>query len=113
MSDLASGVDLQQLAHKFDSTPALRRPSSSHRASTDFRREESDVAGVARAIESGRPIDTDQMKTFEGVIKAEIDDLTKELQGKSPDGRNAYPKNLRLLNFFDYICLPTLVYELE
>jgi sterol O-acyltransferase len=83
------------------------------RTSTDFQREESDVAEIAKLIESGHTIDTQQMSAFENIIKAEIDDLTRELKGKSIDGKNAYPNNLTVSNFFDWICLPTLVYELE
>ena len=111
--DYTSGFDRGRLSGKSNDSKTNRRPSMRPRAGTDFTQETSDVAGVASAIQSGKAIDTDQMKTFENVIQAEIDDLTRELQGKSPEGRNAYPKNLTLYNFFDYICLPTLVYELE
>ena len=111
-TDLSTGFDASELAKRVDAP--LRRPSTGYKTSTNLTREESDVAGVARAIESGNPINADQMKTFENVIKDEIADLNKELQGKStPEGANAYPKNLTLLNYLDYICLPTLVYELE
>ncbi|KAF2487009.1 acyl-CoA/sterol acyltransferase [Neohortaea acidophila] len=89
------------------------RPSLRPRTATNFTSEKSDVATVARAIESGDAIDTTQLHTFENVIKAELADLTKELQGKSSSARTAYPHNLTLYNFLDYICLPTLVYELE
>ena len=112
-SDFASGFDVSELSDKLDITPIKRRPSMGPRTSTNLAREKSDVASVASAIESGNPIDIDQMRTFESVIKAEIDDLTRELQGKSSKGNYAYPKNLTLANFSEYICFPTLVYELE
>ena len=112
-SYMSSGVDVRELSNKLETSPLKRRPSTSNKTSTNFKSEESDVAGVARAIESGNAIDVEQMKIFADVIRAEIDGLTKELQGKSPEGRNAYPKNLTMANFADYICLPTLVYELE
>ncbi len=83
------------------------------RTSTNFAVEQSDVASVAKAIETGEPIDVDQMHTFSDVIKAEIDDLDRELQGKSTIAKNEYPRNLTLYNFLDYMCVPTLVYELE
>lgn len=105
-------IDFGELARKADSSNK-RRPSMGPRTSTNLLGEQSDVASVASAIESGSPIDTDQMQTFEQVIKMEITDLTRELNGKSVSGANAYPKNLRLLNFAEFICLPTLVYELE
>ncbi|KAK0263835.1 Sterol O-acyltransferase 2 (Sterol-ester synthase 2) [Friedmanniomyces endolithicus] len=111
--DLASGIDLAELSKRATNSTYKRRPSMGPRTSTILAAEKSDVASVAAAIQFGNAIDTDQMETFERIIRAEIDDLTKELQGKSPAGRNAYPKSLRLFNFAEFICLPTLVYELE
>ena len=111
--DYSSGYDRSRLSGQTAESMVKRRPSMGPRTSTDFYREESDVADIAKAIESGRPIDIDQMNTFENVIKSEIADLTRELNGKSLDGKNAYPKNLTLENFADWTCLPTLVYELE
>ena len=112
-SEYTSGVDWSALSSKGYDSMAKRRPSMGPRTSTNFNLETSDVASVAKAIESGTAIDTDQMKTFEDVIKAEIADLDRELKSKTTGDKNAYPNNLNLSNFFDYICLPTLVYELE
>ena len=113
-ADFSSGAELRPVSRQGDKAgPAKRRPSAPARTTTNFAREKSDVASVAKAIESGGAINADQMHTFESIIKDEIADLTKELQGKSVDERNAYPKNLGIYNFFEYICLPTLVYELE
>ena len=112
-ADVSTGVDLSELPTRTDDNTLKRRPSMAPRTGTDFGHEKSDVAGVARAIESGKGIDIDQMQTFEDVVRVEMEDLNKELQGKSTDGSNSYPKNLNLRNLFDYICLPTLVYELE
>lgn len=91
-----------------------RRPSML-RTSTNLVTEQSDVATVASAIESGRPFDLAQLQAFESVIKSEISDLNKQLEGKmpSPGKTNTYPNNLRLGNFAEFICLPTLVYELD
>jgi sterol O-acyltransferase len=91
-----------------------RRPSML-RTSTNLVTEQSDVATVAAAIESGRPFDLAQLQAFQSVIKSEISDLNKQLEGKmpSPEGANTYPRNLRLGNFVEFICLPTLVYELD
>jgi sterol O-acyltransferase len=71
------------------------------------------VAAVASAIESGQPISPEQVQIFSDIIKGEIAELAKELRGKSEDGKAAYPKNLTLGNHAEYICLPTLVYELD
>lgn len=91
-----------------------RRPSML-RTSTNLLAEQSDVATVASAIESGRPLDLAQLQAFESVVKSEIADLDKQLEGKmpTPDHTNAYPRNLRLGNFAEFIVLPTLVYELD
>lgn len=110
---LSSGIDLSHMAQKVDTNSLKKRPSMGYRTSTNLVAEMSDVANVAEAIQAGSAIDVDQMQTFERVIKSEIEDLTRELQGKSADGQNAYPRNLRLANFADFICLPTLVYELD
>lgn len=112
------------IAHAADSdTPNLTHPNgnlkdrrpSMNRTSTNFITEQSDVATVASAIESGRPFDLSQLQAFESVINAELTDLQKQLEGKmpTPDHKNAYPRNLRLSNFAEFICLPTLVYELD
>lgn len=91
-----------------------RRPSML-RTSTNLATEKSDVATVASAIESGRPFDLAQLQAFQSVINSEIADLDKQLEGKMPcpDRHNTYPSNLRLANFAEFICLPTLVYELD
>jgi sterol O-acyltransferase len=95
-------------------SPKDRRPSA-HRTSTNLVSEKSDVATVAAAIESGRPFDLAQLQAFESVIKSEISDLNEQLEGKmpNPERTNTYPRNLRLGNFAEFICLPTLVYELD
>ncbi len=74
---------------------------------------ESNVKEVAAAIESGEPLDVDQIHTFERIIKWEIDALSEDLKGKSTNGSNSYPGNLTVVNHYEYIVLPTLVYELE
>jgi sterol O-acyltransferase len=73
----------------------------------------SNLAQVAQAIESREPLDVEQIKTFERIIKWEIDALTTDLKGKSTNSGNLYPTNLTMANHYEYIVLPTLVYELE
>jgi sterol O-acyltransferase len=73
----------------------------------------SNLNQVAQAIESGEPLDVDQIQTFERIIKWEIDALTTDLKGKSTTSGNVYPTNLTITNHYEYIVLPTLVYELE
>lgn len=43
----------------------------------------------------------------------EIDALNEELKGKATSVTNAYPNNLTVANHYEYIVLPTVVYELE
>lgn len=74
---------------------------------------EANLKEVAAAIESGEPLDVDQILTFERIIKWEIDALSEDLKGKSTNGSNSYPENLTVANHYEYIVLPTLVYELE
>jgi sterol O-acyltransferase len=106
----ASGFDRRRSSTH---APPKARPSIGRRTGTNFTTETSDVASVAKAIEAGSPINTDQMQIFSDVIRAEISDLDRELTGKSLNPSDQYPRNLTLWNFFDYICMPTLVYELS
>jgi sterol O-acyltransferase len=73
----------------------------------------SNIDQVAAAIESGEPLNLDQIQMFERIIKWEIDALTEDLKGKCSKGENVYPNNLTIANHYEYIVLPTLVYELE
>lgn len=94
-------------------TTNKRRPSMTQRTSTNLSTEHSDVATVALAMSSNQPIQPPHLSAFTRVIRAELADLNHELRGKNTSGTNAYPSNLRLLNLAEFICLPTLVYELE
>ncbi|KAI9676503.1 MAG: acyl-CoA/sterol acyltransferase [Caeruleum heppii] len=90
-----------------------RRRSANLMSSSDLSSERTQVSNVAAAIESGAPLDADQMDVFSRIIKREIVELTEELQGKSSAVKNSYPNNLTWTNWADYTVLPTLVYELE
>ncbi|KAL1621691.1 Sterol O-acyltransferase 2 (Sterol-ester synthase 2) [Neofusicoccum ribis] len=107
-SPVATSLDIPQaesLRH--------RRRSSSSKASTNLLHEKSALSTIAQAVESGEPLDIDQLEAFSSVIRDEIADLSSELRGKSTSEKNAYPNNLTLTNFADWTVLPTLVYELE
>ncbi|KAJ9156711.1 O-acyltransferase [Pleurostoma richardsiae] len=73
----------------------------------------SDLEMIAAAIESGEPLDEEQVHVFERIIKWEVDALSDELKGKSTRPEGAYPRNLTFKKHYEYIVLPTLVYELE
>ncbi|KAH8685930.1 MBOAT, membrane-bound O-acyltransferase family-domain-containing protein [Tricladium varicosporioides] len=96
------------------------RPNSNdlnqHRQSlrrSSIHEEASNISQIAAAIESGEPLDVDQVQAFQRIINWEIDALTEDLKGKCTNSGNYYPKNLNAANHFEYIVLPTLVYELE
>jgi sterol O-acyltransferase len=42
-----------------------------------------------------------------------LDALAEDLKGKCTKGDNIFPRNLTIRNHYEYIVLPTLVYELE
>lgn len=91
-----------------------RRNSMHSKATSQTRRQDSDLANVALAVEADTPLDDDQIHCFRRIIRTEIDGLDEELRGKcSPESKNLYPHNLNLRDFAGYIPLPTLVYELE
>jgi sterol O-acyltransferase len=88
----------------------LSNPSA---ASTNLKKERSEIASIASAIESGSPLDPGQIEVFNTVLKTELRRLSDELDGKCTSTHNAYPSNLTVANWADWVCLPTLVYELE
>ncbi|KAK0742893.1 MBOAT, membrane-bound O-acyltransferase family-domain-containing protein [Schizothecium vesticola] len=59
------------------------------------------------------PLDEDQAQVLECMLRWEADALTDELKGKATSAARAYPHNLTWGNFYEFIGLPTLVYELE
>ncbi|KAI0502842.1 MBOAT family protein [Xylaria bambusicola] len=75
--------------------------------------EPDDIESISRAIKSGQPLDLDQAMMFERLIKWEIDALADELKGKATQPSHYYPNNLSLTNHYEYIFLPTVVYELQ
>ncbi|ETS82205.1 hypothetical protein PFICI_07207 [Pestalotiopsis fici W106-1] len=72
-----------------------------------------DMENISQAIESGIPLNMDQIQLFERMIKWELDALTDEIKGRATDPAHCYPNNLTVYNQYEFICLPTLVYELE
>ncbi|KAI1475276.1 MBOAT, membrane-bound O-acyltransferase family-domain-containing protein [Daldinia eschscholtzii] len=86
-----------------------RRLSLSKAGSTD----QDDMERISRAIETAEPLDVEQLHVFERLIKWEVDALADELRGKATDPTHYYPNNLTFLNHYEYIVLPTVVYELQ
>jgi sterol O-acyltransferase len=107
-SPVATGID----APSNDSV-TNRRPTLGPKYGTNLSTEHSEIAIMAKAIESGEPLDKDQFQAFARLINTEITILDEELRGKCTITDNIYPKNLTVYNLCDWTCLPTLVYELE
>jgi sterol O-acyltransferase len=90
-----------------------RRRSLGARTSTNLKTEPSEIAPIAKAIDSGEPLNEEQLQAFSSAIRSEIKALAEDLNGKCTNSNNFYPNNLTIANWADWTCLPTLVYELE
>lgn len=87
-----------------------QRRRSLHSGSDPFSK---DLEEIEAAIDLNRPLELEQIRVFEKVIRWEIDALTEELQGKAASTDLSYPNNLTVKNHYEWIVFPTLVYELE
>jgi sterol O-acyltransferase len=74
---------------------------------------DNDIASIADAISSDAPLDFDQVRSLRKLICFESKSITEELKGTTSHTHNYYPTNLTLRDFYGYIPLPTVVYELE
>ncbi|TDZ24940.1 Sterol O-acyltransferase 2 [Colletotrichum orbiculare MAFF 240422] len=68
---------------------------------------------MSYTINPGGQLSADEIRIFERIIKWEINSLNDELRGQATSVLRAYPNNLSLANHFEYIVLPTVVYEVE
>ncbi|KHN96174.1 uncharacterized protein MAM_06022 [Metarhizium album ARSEF 1941] len=99
----------------------LRAPPTAverrHSLSQVPKSKETDIDKIAKAIASREPLNDEQIAAFEQIIKWEVDALADELRGTfrgtSSDPNMAYPNNLTFRGHYEWIPLPTLVYELE
>jgi sterol O-acyltransferase len=94
-------------------THLTKAPSAKERRQSLPHENVLDVDRIVAAIDSGEPLDQEQVHVFERVLKWEVDALSDELRGKSTQPGREYPRNLTLCNHYEYIVLPTVVYELE
>jgi len=106
-----SSLSTSYLEHRPSAAQLNQRRKYNHANSVE--EGATDIAQIAAAIESEDPLDSDQIQTFERIIKWEVDALSEDLKGKSSTTTSYYPKNLTLANHYEFIVLPTLVYELE
>lgn len=107
-SDLAYAtayLDTKDLHHL-----SRRRKSIPHQKMEEV---DNDISSIAEAIASDVPLDFAQVRSLRKLISFEIDSITEELKGTTALTQNHYPRNLTLRDFYGYIPLPTVVYELE
>ncbi|CAK7208250.1 Sterol O-acyltransferase 2 (Sterol-ester synthase 2) [Sporothrix bragantina] len=107
----ASDAALASAARGTAVVDVAKKPSSHDAATSTVSPEALDK--VVEALQSGQPLDLNQARVFERILHWELDGLTEELRGKSTRPDKAYPHNLTFTNHYEYIVLPTLVYELE
>ncbi|GAP84633.2 putative sterol O-acyltransferase [Rosellinia necatrix] len=105
-----SVLSASHLTHRPSATEYQERQNSTARFSPC---EPDDIENISRAIDEGRPLDLDQAMMFERLIKWEIDSLSNEIRGKASEPSYYYPNNLSATNHYEYIVLPTVVYELQ
>ena len=98
--------DLSELKH---------RRKSIHASSADAKIKEmdKDVSAIASAIHSDLPLSFEQVRALRKLIDWELGSIDEELRGTCKSTKNSYPSNLTILDFYGYIPLPTVVYELE
>ncbi|KAI1358374.1 MBOAT family protein [Xylaria arbuscula] len=110
-SPLVSSLSTSHLERRPSAAMYRERRNSITRSQPDV---PDDIESISRAIEDGRPLDLDQVVVFERLIKWEIDALGEELKGTATQQKASHhhPNNLSLANHYEYIFLPTVVYEL-
>lgn len=74
---------------------------------------ETDISSIADAITCDAPLDLAKVRSLRKLIDVEINSITEELRGTTSLSQNHYPQNLNFRDFYGYIPLPTVVYELE
>lgn len=90
-----------------------RRRKSFHEESNDTEDLDADIKNVTAALENDEAIDSAQTRSLRRLMEWEIERLTEELKGKCTVTDNYYPNNLNWKDFYAYIPVPTLIYELE
>lgn len=100
-------------AADIDTAHLARVPSARERRQSLPHENVLDIGRIVAAIDSREPLDGEQVHVFERVLKWEVDALSGELRGKSTKPGREYPNNLTLCNHYEYVVLPTVVYELE
>lgn len=99
-----ASLSTSYLDHRPSSTELNQRRQYQH--ANAIRDAATDISQVAAAIESGEPLDIEQIMLFERIIKWEIDALTEDLKGKATRSDAQYPNNLTAKNHYEYSEFP-------
>ncbi|KGO65017.1 Sterol O-acyltransferase, ACAT/DAG/ARE types [Penicillium italicum] len=94
------------------------KKNDSNRRSSDLqnytRSHETDqLLSLIETIETGVPLEPNQVRSLRELLEQEIEVLSEGLKGRCSLTNNHYPQNLTIGNICDFMSLPTLVYELE
>jgi sterol O-acyltransferase len=113
-SDLRSPESPRAYATSYMDAAGFDQLSHRRKSNADLHEEaDKDISCIASAIEADAPLSFDQARSLRKLIAWEIDALNEELKGTCKVTSNHYPRNLSLWDFYGYIPLPTVVYELE
>lgn len=91
---------------------ASRRMGRSENATSE-QKKQLDIAEIINFVDSDTFLSQDQTFLFCCIMKEEIDALADELKGTASSISRAYPNNLTFLGHYEWIPLPTVVYEIE
>lgn len=107
-----AGPQVSTLSTSHLQTPAsaLQRRQSLTETSQNY---EADIDRISEAITAGEALDDEQIQLFERMMNWEVDALSDELKGTAESATRAYPNNLTLKEHYQWIPLPTVVYELS
>ncbi len=72
-----------------------------------------DADNILKTIDTAKTLGHEQLSLIKRAIKDEVDCLGDELKGTASNSSNVYPHNLTFLGHYEWIPLPTVVYELE
>lgn len=106
----ATAVSPEYLTRRPSVNEVRLRRRSLHTGKDTFN---ADLEEIEATLESNKALDVEQIGVFKKIIQWEIDGLTEEVMGKATSADRAYPHNLTMKRHYEYIPLPTVVYELD
>lgn len=106
----ASAISPEYLTRQPSVNEVRQRRQSLHSGKDTFN---ADLEEIEASLESNKALDMEQIDVFKKIIQWEIDGLTEEIMGRATSADRAYPHNLTTRRHYEYIPLPTVVYELD